>query len=127
MTPTLSCHCGRVTLTLPSLPPYINECHCTVCYKYGVLWGYFPRRDVDIKMSDGATLQKYVRTDEGSDGDISFNRCSHCGCIVCWFGETVPKGGFDGPEKMGVNCRMAAEGTLDGVELRVSRQPPKRS
>lgn len=120
---TLTCHCARITLTLPSPPPYLNECHCTICYKYGALWGYFHRRDVEITATDGATLQKYIRSDEGSDGDISFNRCSHCGCMVCWIAEIVPEAGFDGSEGIGVNCRMVEERVLEGVERRVSRRP----
>src|SRR4051812_28226466 len=118
---TLTCHCTAITLTLPSLPPFIRECHCTACYRYGALWGYYHRRDVTITTSQSATLQKYIRTDEGSDGDISFNRCSHCGCMVCWFGEIVPKGGFVGPERMGVNFRMFG-GEVEGVERQVVRR-----
>ena len=123
----LACHCTRITLTIPSPPSHLNECHCTICYKYGALWGYFHRKDVKITTDHGATLQKYIRSDEGSDGDVSFNRCSHCGCVMCWFGEGVPEGGFDGPERMRVNCRMAEETALEEVERRISRMPERKT
>jgi hypothetical protein len=115
-----ACHCGRIQIQLPSRPAFVKECRCSVCYKYGALWAYFPRRDVVITVSEVAKLQKYVRSDAGADGDISFNRCSHCGCMVCWFGEVVPPGGFDGPERMAVNCRMLSHPeVLEEVEVRV--------
>jgi hypothetical protein len=111
-----SCQCGRVKVQLPSKPTYLNECHCTVCYKYGALWAYFKRPDVTV-LSGAAQLQKYIREDSG--GDISFNRCSYCGCMVLWYGE----GKFAGPEhKMGVNCRMLPESELKGIEKRISRK-----
>lgn len=33
-----SCHCQRIQVRLPSTPKILNECRCTVCYKYGALW-----------------------------------------------------------------------------------------
>ena len=124
-TPSLlaSCHCGGIEILLPSLPEFVKECQCSACYKYGALWGYLHRKDVQITTSHGATLEKYVRSDEGSDGDISFNRCSRCGCMVCWFGEVVPPTGWDGPERMAVNCRMLPKEAIEGIERRVVPGP----
>lgn len=45
---TAKCHCGRVSLELPAPPRKINECRCSVCYRYGALWGYYRRDEVNI-------------------------------------------------------------------------------
>jgi len=74
-----TCHCGRVQIKLPK-PPKLNECHCTVCYKYGSLWAYFQPSEVTIKVADDTSLAEYSRSD--GDGSITFNRCCHCGCMV---------------------------------------------
>jgi len=73
------CHCGRIQIQIPK-PTKLNECHCTVCYKYGALWAYYNHDEVTIKIADDTTLTEYVRDD--SDGNLSFNRCGHCGCMV---------------------------------------------
>lgn len=113
------CHCGRVEIQLPSKPEKLNERHCTVCYKYGALWGYFTRKDVSVTTND-TKLQTYIRADTGADGDISFNRCAHCGCMMFWWGEL----NYAGPDhKMGINCRMLPEKEIEGIERNVSKGP----
>lgn len=114
---TATCHCGRVQVKMPSKPSKLNECHCSVCYKYGALWGYFEHADVEVTTSLDNKLQSYIREDTGSEGDISFECCSHCGCMVLWWGER----GFAGPEhKMGVNCRLLPLEELEGIESKIS-------
>lgn len=111
-----SCHCQRIQVRLPSTPKILNECRCTVCYKYGALWAYYPRPDVKISVADGARIEPYVRAD--GDGDIQFNRCSHCGCMTHWWG----LGPYGGPEQeMGVNCRLLPEEEADGIERKIER------
>jgi len=109
------CHCGRVRLQLPSKPTSLNECHCTVCYQYGALWAYYERKDVVVTTASDTTLQAYIRDD--SDGDLSFNRCGHCGCMVCW---TVVGEWPVQEQKMGVNCRMLSEIEIEGIERSIS-------
>jgi hypothetical protein len=89
---TVTCHCGRVRVQMLSKPEWLNDCHCTICYAYGTLWAYFKRGEVVVMTASDTTLQAYIRAD--SDGDISFNRCGHCGCVVSWLGE----GEWAGPE-----------------------------
>jgi hypothetical protein len=114
------CHCGAVQLQLPSKPTALTECHCTVCYKYGTLWAYFPRSDVVVTTAGDTKLQAYIRDDESTNGDLSFNRCSHCGCIMCWLGE----GKYSGPDhKMGVNCRMLPENQIKDIKKEVIAGP----
>lgn len=45
---TARCHCGRISLDLPAPPQKINECRCSVCYRYGALWGYYHADQVNI-------------------------------------------------------------------------------
>jgi len=116
---TAACHCGRVQIPLPSEPTKLNECRCTVCYKYGAIWAYYPRPNVVINTAGDAKIEKYIRADEGSDGDLSFNRCGHCGCMMFWYGE----GQWAGPEhQMGINCRMLPEKDIEGIERKTGRK-----
>lgn len=105
---TGTCHCGRITITIPSKPSRINQCHCTVCYKLGALWGYFPKSSVTIVEKDGATRNQYFREDLPKEEiGISFDSCTHCGTLTNWRGleEKIP--GKDA--KMGVNMRLFGE------------------
>ncbi len=115
---TATCHCSRIHIQVPSKPQKLNECHCTVCYKYGALWGYFPRSEVLVTIADDTQLQAYAREDR--PGHVSFHRCGHCGCMLFWRGE----GKFAGPEHMmGVNLRMLPESQIEDVEREVSMGP----
>ena len=100
---------------MPSKPEKLNECRCSVCYKYGAIWGYFPRNTVTITTTEGAKLDPYVRSD--SDGDISFNRCSHCGCMTNWWGLGAYS---ESTYKMGVNCRLLPEKDIEGIHRKIS-------
>ncbi|KAI0438060.1 hypothetical protein F4803DRAFT_536371 [Xylaria telfairii] len=48
------CHCGRIAMTLPNPPKDISECHCSLCYKLGALWAYYPRDEVAVTTSSPA-------------------------------------------------------------------------
>jgi hypothetical protein len=124
---TATCHCGSITITIPTPPAYINECQCSICYRYGAGWAYYPREEVKISAiaSSGVDkpndqlIQSYVRTDEDGDGGISFNWCGHCGCMTHW--ASTGKVNYNRPvEKMGVNTRMLPKETLKGVERRIT-------
>ena len=110
---TSTCHCGRVSVEMPSPPSFVNECHCTICYRYGALWAYYPQDKVNILVnipapastSEGTSktqeggkapsqtgqgrsdsgLQSYVRDDEDG-GFLGFFFCGHCGCATHWAG-----------------------------------------
>ncbi|KAH8897611.1 hypothetical protein GQ53DRAFT_742610 [Thozetella sp. PMI_491] len=117
-----TCHCGRVQVSIPSKPSKLNECQCTVCYKYGAIWGYFLNRDVTVTTAPGNTVVQYIRSDPESDGDLSFNRCGHCGCLTHWRGTEE----YIGPEyRIGVNCRMLPPSAIEGVERRVNPGPTR--
>lgn len=118
-----TCHCGGIRVAIAAKPGFVNECQCSVCYKLGAIWGYLERRMVDVTTADDATtLQAYIRSDENGDGDVSFNRCSHCGSLVTW--TRVPGKPEDGGEKMGINCRMLEQKELEGLGRRRGTGPP---
>jgi hypothetical protein len=113
---TASCHCGRVKLELPAPPTQVNECRCSICYRYGALWAYYPRDDVLI-VADEPGTRAYVRKDGDAKGIIGFYTCAHCGCMTHWGAQ---------PEhdlaRMGVNTRMLPESMLEGVERKIGRK-----
>lgn len=113
-----SCHCGRVKIELPSPPKIILQCHCTVCYKYGALWGYYARSEVVVTVSatdNGLGVMNYTREDPNARGDTTFVRCGHCGCMTHWW----PAGYRAHTEKMGINTRMLLESEIEGIERKI--------
>ena len=36
-----TCHCGAVVLEVDSPPAEVNDCHCSICRRYGTLWAYY--------------------------------------------------------------------------------------
>jgi len=117
---TAACHCGRVRITIPRPALILNECRCTVCYKYGAIWGYFHRGDVKIEVAQDATVVPYLRYEPPEcNGNLSFNRCSHCGCMTHWLIEK-PFASDPDSDEMGVNCRMLTEKEIEGWPRNVS-------
>ena len=108
----LTCHCKCVEVVMPSRPKQLSECHCTVCYAYGALWAYFTRNMVTVTVKEGAKIHQYIRDDLECCGDLSFNRCSKCGCMTHWQGEGEYS---DGDHEMGVNCRLLPEKEIEGI------------
>jgi hypothetical protein len=70
-----------------------------------------------VTSKEDVKVEAYVRKDmpgqpEGSD--LTFNRCSNCGCVTHWWGTGAKWGN---PEnRMGVNCRLMGEKALKGIE-----------
>lgn len=148
---TANCHCGRISIELPHPPTKLNECRCSVCYRYGALWSYYPRDDVNIlvnilptpvvsdaaaagqgsraRATGGTGLRSYLRSD--GDGDIAFFFCDHCSCLMYWGPtekgleflkkEAELKGSEADQPKVGVNSRMLRPSLLEGVELKIGK------
>jgi hypothetical protein len=94
-----SCHCGAVHWRFEGVPDSATACNCSICRRYGALWGYgFYGEQITVS---GHT-QIYVW---GSKW-IEFHRCVECGCVVCWRGATA---GADGRRYGAVNLRLAAD------------------
>ena len=76
---TGSCHCGAIQIQVPRKPRRLTSCNCSICRRYGSLWGYYDRSGVKIVTRRGsvdgyAWGGKYLR----------LYRCSHCGCVTHW-------------------------------------------
>jgi len=83
----LSCYCGAVEIEFqdsPDSPDSLTSCNCSVCNRYGALWGYFKPNEVKISC-DSAAFGKYTWGDEY----LSFCHCKKCGCVTHY--ETLEK------------------------------------
>jgi hypothetical protein len=38
-----NCHCGAISLSVPSEPEYLIDCNCSICRRYGALWALYER------------------------------------------------------------------------------------
>lgn len=108
----LSCHCGRIRLSLAKRPDYLHECNCTLCTKTGARWGYFHPAEVEVEGSAAG----YCRADK-ADAAAEMRFCEHCGSIT-HFTLTASAAAKFGNSLVGVNLRLADEGDLAGLELR---------
>jgi hypothetical protein len=43
-----TCHCGAVTIRLPSIPEKATSCNCSLCRRLGGLWAYYEFGTVQI-------------------------------------------------------------------------------
>lgn len=92
-----SCHCGAVRWTFDGRIDGATACNCTVCRRYGVLWGYDYLGE-RIKVS-GPT-QVYQR----HPGVIDFHFCPTCGCVAWWLDRQPDE---HGRRRIAVNLRLA--------------------
>ncbi|TPX08255.1 uncharacterized protein E0L32_001849 [Thyridium curvatum] len=117
---TATCHCGRVRVKIPQKPTKLNQCHCTVCYKYGAMWAYYEPAQISVSVDQGGEVVSYGRQDMGENRvpHNVFNFCGHCGCVTHW--SRLP--GYKGraSNKMGVNCRMLPEKAIEGIAREIS-------
>lgn len=74
-----SCHCGAVTLTLPSTPEVATSCNCSLCRRIGGPWVYFEFGTVRIEGHPEHTSE-YIQ----GDGTLRTVRCRSCGCVTHW-------------------------------------------
>ena len=102
-----TCHCGAVRIEIPQRPRWLTNCNCSICRRYGTLWTYFKRSEVQITAAPGAT-----KGYSWGPKDLRFVRCDTCGCITHW--EAVAG---DGNSKMGVNARNFDPVELGDVEI----------
>jgi len=98
-----SCHCGAVQFSVPSPPGDVNACNCSICRRYGALWGYYAPAQVRFSRENGPT-DIYM----WGDRDLEFHRCRGCGCVTHW--STV--------DRMGVNARLMAPEVVAAIPLR---------
>jgi hypothetical protein len=116
-----SCHCGAVNITIPELPKNLNECRCSLCFKYGVLWAYPPRNKVTIT-NDSASSKQDVNYYCWGDRNTNFYRCNKCGCVTHWI-HRIRLDDEDSPGLMGVNCRMLKSEVAISIPWHISTGP----
>ena len=100
-----SCHCGKITLTLPAAPEQVTSCNCSICRRYGRLCAYY--RPAEVRVSGETTTYMW------GEKSIAFHRCPTCGCHTHW--TAVPEGAID---RMGVNARMLMPEVLARAKVR---------
>jgi hypothetical protein len=103
-----TCHCGAVSVALPRAPERITNCNCSICRRYGTLWGYFPEAEVRIEAAPGA-LQEYTWGRQA----LAFVRCATCGCITHW----RPREPHI--TQVGINVRLFEPDVLGPVRIRL--------
>jgi hypothetical protein len=102
-----SCHCGSVRLEVDAPPEEVTQCNCSLCRRYGLLWAYYPPRQVRMSPPDPPTE---VYTWNG--GTIEFHRCGKCGCVSHWAAVDRKK------NRMDVNARLMDPEVLAGARVR---------
>jgi hypothetical protein len=103
-----SCHCGQVRIEIAELPATVTDCNCSICRRYGALWGYYRRDQVRLD-ADPATLSAYL----WGDRTIEFWHCRNCGCLTHY--ESVEK---NPDSRFVINARMLPLETLQTLRVR---------
>lgn len=111
--PTASCHCGSIRIKVDASPIYLNQCHCSVCRRYGTLWGYYRPDQVRLLSTPGAT-----ETYSWGDRNLEFHRCRACGCVTHW------KSTDGDASRMAISGRLLDPADIAEVPVRQSEGPP---
>jgi hypothetical protein len=104
-----TCHCGNIELRIPRAPEKGTVCNCSMCRRYGAIWGYYVPRDVGVTWKTAAP-QGY----EWGDHSIRFMRCPRCGCVTHY--DLLKSQGPD--DTMCVNIRMFDPAEIGNVRIR---------
>ncbi len=104
-----SCHCGAIRMAIQAAPEEVNDCNCSICRRYGVLWAYYPPKDVRMIMTTGDT-ERYL----WGEKSLEFHRCRKCGCVTHWAAVEQPC------DRMGVNARLMDPEILSAARVRHS-------
>ena len=105
---TGTCHCGDVTIELPSAPDGATNCNCSLCRRVGALWAYYEYGTVKVTGHPEHT-QAYVQGDK----TLRTVRCTACGCVTHWEPLLPEAGG-----RHGVNLRNFDPKLVDSVLVR---------
>ena len=104
----LRCHCGKIKLQVPKSPKALTSCNCSVCHRYGALWGNYEPHLVQIEavttdMQPYSWAEKYV----------AFIHCKGCGCLTHYVTTEKTK-----EATVGVNFRMAERAAIHTIPIR---------
>jgi hypothetical protein len=94
-----SCHCGKVKWTYDGVPQSASSCDCSVCRRYGALWGY-DFEDEKLHVSGDTSVYLWNRK------WLGFHFCPQCACVVYWRAVMARD---DGRRHMGFNLRLASD------------------
>lgn len=94
-----SCHCGAVHWSFEGVPESATACNCSVCRRYGTLWGYGFFDERIVVSGETRTYQWHHRW-------LEFHFCPHCACVVFW---RAAEPGADGRRYGAVNLRLALD------------------
>jgi hypothetical protein len=101
-----SCHCGGVRFAVETAPEDVNACNCSICRRYGTLWGYYQRPQVSFAADNGPT-DIYM----WGDRELEFHRCRTCGCVTHWSAADRAH------QRMGVNARLMPPEVLTAIPV----------
>ncbi|HWU16370.1 MAG TPA: GFA family protein [Devosia sp.] len=105
--PVATCHCGRVSITLPHAPAVVVECNCSLCRRYGVLWAYYEAGELEGMPGPGDT-----DTYAWNGRHVDFHRCANCGCVTYWAPRSAAR------SKRGINARLLPPEIVAAARLR---------
>lgn len=102
----VSCHCGKIALTLDAEPTEAIECNCSMCRRKGSILFGTSKDKLSIRADPEAvgtyTFHKHV---------IQHHFCKTCGCAPYAEGEV------NGAPMAMVNLRCAEDFDLDGLKI----------
>jgi hypothetical protein len=105
-----TCHCGSIRIEVPRRPRSLTNCNCSICRRYGTLWAYYQRAEVQITVEAGAATDDYA----WGDKSLRFVRCSRCGCVTHWEPLELEQG-----SRTGINMRNFEPEVLGPVRIRL--------
>jgi hypothetical protein len=109
---TASCHCGAVMLEMQKKPRKLTACNCSLCRRYGALWGYFQRKSLRV-VAEKRALETYAWKDKR----LKFFRCKKCGSVTHYERAAKEAGGAD---TAAVNFRNIDEpGLIADIPIRL--------
>lgn len=103
-----TCHCGALRVSIPRAPETLTNCDCSICRRYGTLWAYYSKNEVEVSGPPGATASY-----SWGRKSIQFIRCTSCGCVTHW----EPIAATRGP-RIGVNARLFEPEQLGPLRIR---------
>lgn len=106
--PTTTCHCGAITIEVPSLPAQATSCNCSICRRLGTIWAYYDYHAVKISGHPEHT-HEYVQGDK----TLRTVRCATCGCVTHWESLEDKPGA-----RRGVNLRNLDPRELEKIKIR---------
>ncbi|MBW8182725.1 GFA family protein [Shewanella nanhaiensis] len=111
----LMCHCGNVKIKVANSPATLTSCNCSICHRYGALWGYYKPNEVQLTfMADSlGTSMPSAKSYRFGDECIEFFHCQKCGCLTHYLTtDKVPE------PKYGINFRMAPRAEVAEIQVR---------